>query len=228
MVSWGWGNHLLWVDSGSLIGDISDESILSVEAGLGVVISNSVGEGVGRLLSKVISNNSMGNWVGNYWGSMDSMGNWVDSVVDWGSMDSMVDWGMDSMGKYWGSMSNTMWGNRVEWDNSVLTNWDWSVGSNGGLDLRKSLGVVSLVGDTVGGSESLALAQGSDLTVGGGDRLVRSLSSNNSMVNWGMDGMDSVNWGMSNQDLGSWGGCGISQQGHADKSLHIYCCVVCT
>merc|ERR1719443_804028 len=163
---------------------------------------------------------SMVDWsmdsVGNNWGSMDSVvegsmdsvGNWVDSVVDWG-MDSMVDWGMDSMGKNWGSMSN-----RVEWDNSVLTNWDWSVGSNGGLDLRKSLGVVSLVGDTVGGSESLALAQGSDLTVGGGDRLVRGLSSNNG----------SVNWGMSNQDLGSWGGCGISQQGHADKSLHIYCC----
>merc|ERR1719373_619722 len=188
MVSWGWGNHLLWVDSGSLIGDISDESIISVGAVLGVVISNSVGEGVGRLLSKVISNNSMGNWMGNNWGSMDSMvdwsmdsvgnnwgsmdsvGNWVDSVVDWG-MDSMVDWGMDSMGKNWGSMSNTVWGNRVEWDNSVLTNWDWSVGSNGGLDLRKSLGVVSLVGDTVGGSKSLALAQGSDLTVSGGNRL---------------------------------------------------------
>merc|ERR1719373_784687 len=144
--------------------------------------------------------------MGNNWGSVDSVGNWVDSVVNWG---------MDSMGKNWGSMSNTVWGNRVEWDNSVLTNWDWSVGSNGGLDLRKSLGVVSLVGHTVGGTESLALAQGSDLTVGGGDRLVRGLSSNNSVVNWGM----------SNQDLGSWGGCGISQQGHADKSLHIYCCV---
>merc|ERR1719373_1546055 len=122
MVSWGWGNHLLWVDSGSLIGDISDESIISVGAVLGVVISNSVGEGVGRLLSKVISNNSMGNWVGNNWGSVDSMGNWVDSVVDWGSMDSVVNWGMDSVGKNWGSMSNTMWGNRVEWDNSILTN----------------------------------------------------------------------------------------------------------
>jgi len=157
------------------------------------------------LLSKVISNNSMGNWVGN----------------NWGSMDSMVDWGMDSMGKNWGSVSNTVWGNRVEWDNSVLTNWDWSVGSNGRLDLRKSLGVVSLVGDTMGGSKSLALAQGSDLTVSSGDRLVRGLSSNNSVVNWGMDGVDSVNWGMSNQDLGSWGGCGISQQGHTDKSLKI-------
>merc|ERR1719322_1104795 len=151
---------------------------------------------------------SMEDWgmdsMGKNWGSMDSVGNWVGN--NWG--------GMDSMGKNWGSVSNTVWGNRVEWDNSVLTNWDWSVGSNGGLDLGKSLGVVSLVGDTVGGSESLALAQGSDLTVSGGDRLVRGLSSNNSVVNWGM----------SNQDLGSWGGCGISQKGHTDKSLHIYCC----
>jgi len=186
------------------------------------------------LLSKVISNvssldwgmvswGSVDNWgsmdsMGNNWGSVDSMGNWVGN--NWG-MDSMVDWGMDSMGKNWGSVSNTVWGNRVEWDNSVLTNWDWSVGSNGRLDLRKSLGVVSLVGDTMGGSKSLALAQGSDLTVSSGDRLVRGLSSNNSVVNWGMDGVDSVNWGMSNQDLGSWGGCGISQQGHTDKSLKI-------
>jgi len=30
VVSWGWGNHLLWVDSSSLVGDISDESIISV------------------------------------------------------------------------------------------------------------------------------------------------------------------------------------------------------
>ena len=270
MVSWGWSiswSWSLWVDSGSLVGDISDISIitigrvldvldsairksngvrsgnvgstiglfLSVEARLGVVISNSVGVGVGGDLIRVSLNWGMVNWgmvswgsvdywgsmdsVGNNWGSVDSVGNWVGN--NWSSVDSVVDWGMDGMGKNWSSMSNTVWGNRVEWDNSVLTNWNWPVGSNGGLDLGESLGVVSLVGDTVGGSESLALAQGSDLTVGGGDRLVRGLSSNNSVVDWGMDSVDSVDWGMSNQDLGSWGGCGISQQGHADESLKL-------
>merc|ERR1719227_100262 len=139
--------------------------------------------------------------VGNNWGSVDSVGNWVGN--NWSSVDSVVDWGMDGMGKNWSSMSNTVWGNRVEWDNSVLTNWNWPVGSNGGLDLGESLGVVSLVGDTVGGSESLALAQGSDLTVGGGDRLVRGLSSNNSVVKGGMVGKK--NWA-------SWGSSGNGEE----------------
>merc|ERR1719328_947916 len=128
------------------------------------------------------------------------------SVDNWGSMDSVGNWSVDSMG-------NTMWGNRVEWDDSILTNWDWSVGSDGGLDLRKSLGVVSLDGDTMCGSKSLALAQGSDLTMSGGDGLVRGLSSNNSVVNWSMDSMDGVDWGMTHQDWTSGGSCGVSLQG---------------
>merc|ERR1712027_167408 len=168
MVSWSWGSlvwsWVLWVDSGSLVGDISNKSVifiggvldvldsaigksnrvrssnigstiglfLSVEAGLGVVISNSVGEGVGGLLSKVISNISsldwgmvswgLDNWGSISWSSMDSMSNnWssVDSVVNWGvdgvgnnwsSVNSMVNWGMDSVDKR-GSMSNMLWGN---------------------------------------------------------------------------------------------------------------------
>jgi len=39
VVSWGWGNNLLWVDSGSLIGDISNKSIISVGGVLDVLDS---------------------------------------------------------------------------------------------------------------------------------------------------------------------------------------------
>ena len=60
-------------------------------------------------------------------------------------------------------VSNSVWGNRVEWDNSGLSLWEGSVGSNGWLDLSKSLGVVSLGHAGVGGAESLALGQGSHL-----------------------------------------------------------------
>merc|ERR1712107_367684 len=95
------------VGSGNIAGTIG--LFLSIEVGLGVVISNGVGEGVGRHLIRVGLSwggvDSVGNnWgsVGNNWGSLDSVGNWVDSVVDWGmdgvsynwgSMDSVVDWG---------------------------------------------------------------------------------------------------------------------------------------
>jgi len=162
---WGWG---LWVDSGSLIGDISNISIisvggvghsldsaigksnsvrslsgsstirglLSVEVGLGVVISNSVGVGVGGDLISVflslvsrgrgmvgwssVGNNSWsmvgGSGMGNNWGSMDSMSNNWSSVHsmssmsnNWGGMNSVGKWGM---GNNW-SMSNSVvnWGN---------------------------------------------------------------------------------------------------------------------
>merc|ERR1712012_315935 len=165
MVSWGRGisggrgvvRLLLWVDSGSLICDIGDISIItiagvldvldsaigksngvrssnvggtirllsSVEVGLGVVISNSVGEGVGGDLIGVLlglvswsrgvvgwsslHNNWSNNWgglhnnwssVGNNWsvdsvGSVDGVGNWVSHNWGVGSMDH---WCMDSVG----------------------------------------------------------------------------------------------------------------------------------
>merc|ERR1719410_2590784 len=107
---------------------------------------------------------------------MDSVGNWVDGVMGNGvnsvvgdGGDGVVGNGMDGMMGDWvnGVMSN--WvdgvvgdrGNRVERDNSVLADWDWLVGSNGGLDLSQTLGVVSLGHGGVGGSESLGLAQSS-------------------------------------------------------------------
>merc|ERR1712197_52588 len=145
------------------------------------------------------------------WGSVDHWG----SMDNWGSMDTMGNnWG--SMGNDWGmdGVSNSVWGNGVEWDNSGLSLWEGSVGSNGWLDLSKSLGVVSLGDGGVGSSESLALAQGSDLTVGGGDRLVRGLSSNNSVVKGGMVGKK--NWA-------SWGSSGNGEEGHTNESLHVDC-----
>ena len=105
---------LWWVDWGSLVGDIGDESVisvggvldvldsaigksngvrsgnvagtigslLSVEGRLGVVIGNSVGELVGGLLSKVISNISSLHWGMVSWGSMSN--NW--GMISWCSM----------------------------------------------------------------------------------------------------------------------------------------------
>merc|ERR1719471_2188492 len=177
-ISWSWGSLvgrgwlvglLLWVDSGSSVGDISNKtiisiagvghgldsaigksnsvgsldiagsirSLLSIEGSLGVVISNSVGVGVGGDLISIflslvsrgrgmvgwssVGNNSRsmvgGSGMGNNWGSMDSMSN------NWGSVHSMSgvsnNWcgGMNSVGK-WGmgnnwSVSNSVvnWGN---------------------------------------------------------------------------------------------------------------------
>merc|ERR1712012_1045715 len=163
-ISWSWGSLvgrgwlvglLLWVDSGSSVGDISNKSIisiagvghgldsaigksnsvgsldiagsirslLSIEGSLGVVISNSVGVGVGGdlisiFLSLVSRGRGMvgGSGMGNNWGSVDSMSNNWSSVHsmsgmsnNWGGMNSVGKWGM---GNNW-SMSNSVvnWGN---------------------------------------------------------------------------------------------------------------------
>jgi len=115
---------LLGIDSGALIGDVSDEAVITVggvfhmldpavrkgdrvrsgnvggavrgllglEVGLGVVISHGVGEGVGALLSKVISN------VSGLDGGVVSGGG-VDGVSDDGSgVDGMSDGGVDKRG----------------------------------------------------------------------------------------------------------------------------------
>jgi len=142
--------------------------LLGVEVGLGVVISHGVGEGVGGNLIRVSLSLVSGGWgiggggldnnggvdsvshnwgsvdsVGHNWGGVDSVGygvdgvvgNWVDGVVgNW--VDGVVGNGMD------GVVGDG--GNGVERDHSVLAYWDWLVGSNGGLDLRQTLGVVHL------------------------------------------------------------------------------------
>jgi len=150
---------------------------LSIEVRLGVVVSNSVGVGVGGNLigvllglvggSGLVSNGSWGiSWgsvdsVSHNWGSVSYNGGSMDSVsYNWSVVNGMVDWGMDSV---------VDWGDGVVGNDGSLAYWDWLVGSNGGLDLNQTLGVVSLGYGGVCGSESLALTESSDLTVGGGD-----------------------------------------------------------
>merc|ERR1719394_1175080 len=151
--------------------------------------------------------------VGNNWGSVDSVGNWVDSVVDWG-MDSMGNWGMDSVSKNWGM------------DGMV----DW------GMDGMNSMGDSSISGL---GSESLALGGGSVLSlVWLADRLMADLTvsisidrSVGSIVHWGNGSRDwgGENWGMDSgmvsnsvvhqTKIGTGGGQDSAQ---TQESLHVY------
>ena len=113
-----------------------------------------------------------GHWMGNMWGSMNCV------VRDHrGGMDSMVgngvgeSWG--SVGNYWSGVGNGM-GNWVshmgsQGSNSSMSDRDWPVGSDGRLDLREALGVVSLSDRGMGGAEGLGLDKGPLLAVGRGD-----------------------------------------------------------
>jgi len=217
------------VRSGNIAGTIG--LLLALEVGLGVVISNGICEGVGRNLIGVFlgfvgwgglvswSNNwgSVVSW-GHNWGSMDSMmGNWVDGMVShW--VDGMMSDGMDGMmsdgmdGMMDGMMDR---GDRVVRDDGGLSYGDWPVGSNGGLDLSQTLGVVGLSHGGVGCSESLGLAECSDLTVGSGDRLVRVLAGSHVVSNVVRDTV------VSQEDGAGGGGAGHGQEGEADESLHI-------
>jgi len=223
MVSWGWGSLVwgwfLWVDSGSLIGDISNKSVisiggvldvldsairksngvrssnigstiglfLSIEAGLGVVISNSVGVGVwGDLIGVGLNISSLDwgmvswGWGMISWGSVDSVGN------NWGSVD---DWGMDSMSNNWGSVDG-------------MSNWGMdgvdSMGDNG-ISSVKSVGGIS--NNSSVGAESLALGGGSVFSlVWLADRLMADLSVSIS-IDWSVGTV--VHWGNGSRD---WGG----------------------
>jgi len=86
---------------------------------------------------------SMSEGVGNHRGGMDSMvGNRV------GKSRGSVGKSRGSVGKYWSGVGNSM-GNWVshmgsQGNNSSVSDRDWPVGSDGRLDLREALGVVSL------------------------------------------------------------------------------------
>jgi len=181
------------VRSGDIAGTIG--LLLALEVGLGVVISHRVSEGVGGDLIGVFFGLISGSGLvsrggGISWGSLHNHGGMVgsrgmmDSVMSDG-MDSVMSNWMDSMMSDWmnGMMSNRVNGVMSHWVNSVmgdrgnsvvrdhsgLAYWDWPVGSNGGLDLSQTLGVVGLSHGSVGSSESLGLTESSDLTVGCGD-----------------------------------------------------------
>jgi len=152
--------------------------LLGVEVGLGVVVSHGVGEGVRgnliRVLLGLVSGGGGGsvgggglhNHGGDHrgggvsWGGVDSVGNGMNSVVGNG-VDGVVSDGVN------GVVGDG--GDRVERDDSGLASWHDLVGSNGGLDLRQTLGVVHLADGGVSGSECLGLDQTSLLSMGGGD-----------------------------------------------------------
>ena len=157
-----------------LVGALNNTSAIVAlglaEGSLGVVVGNTIVVGVGgdlgQITGSVASNRGcVGNSV-DHRGSMDNRGGVdnrgsVDSVGnDRGGVDSVVGnrvgnhrGGMDSMvgngvGNYWSGMGNSM-GNWVSHmgshgNNSSVSNGDWPVGSDGRLDLREALGVVSL------------------------------------------------------------------------------------
>ena len=96
---------------------------------------------------------------------MDSMGNWVDAMDN-----GMVGKGRDSM--------NSVGGHR---NNGSMANRNHTVGTNRGLDLDETLGVVRLAHGGVGRTKGFRLNQASLLTVGSCHCLVGGLSTN-SMV----------------------------------------------
>merc|ERR550517_2007578 len=156
-------------------------------------------------------------------GSMDNGGG-MDGMGDGGGkhrggmVDSVVGNGVGSMGNYWSSVGNSVVGNWVSHvgshgNNSGMSNGDGPVGSDGGLDLREALGVVSLSDRGMGGAEGLGLDKGPLLAVGSGDRLVGGLATN-------CDGVgNSVGDTVANQDLG--GSRGSSEDcSKANEGLH--------
>jgi len=155
------------VRSGHVAGTIG--LLLALEVGLGVVISHGVGEGVGGdligVLLGMVSRGGLvvsggGSWLvshwggGISWGSVDNgsvvsdgmngvMGNGVNCVMGNG-VNSVMSNSVNRVMSNWVNCVVGNWGNSVVRDHSSLANWDWLVGSNGGLDLSQTLGVVGL------------------------------------------------------------------------------------
>ena len=192
------------------------------EGSLGVVVGNAIVVGVRGYLSQIANSvdsdrGGVGNSVDNGGGvdnrgSVDSVGSMdngggVDGMGDGvgkhrgGMVDSVVGNGVGSMGNYWSGVGNSVVGNWVSHvgshgNNSGMSNGDGPVGSDGRLDLREALGVVSLSDRGMGGAEGLGLDKGPLLAVGSGDRLVGGLATN-------CDGVgNSVGDTVANQDLG--------------------------
>jgi len=234
MVSWSWSigrSNSLWVLGSSLIGDISNISIISIGGVLDMLDSairksnrvsslNIAGTIRGLLsievsLGVVISNSiGVGVWgdlirVGLNWGvvSWGSVVNW--GMIGWGSMDSMGNnWGMDSVGNNWGSVVEE-WGSMnsmVNWGMDGVVNWGMdgvdSMGDNG-ISSVKSVGGIS--NNSGVGSESLALGGGSVFSlVWLADRLMADLSVSIS-IDWSVGTI--VHWGNGSRDWGgqNWG-----------------------
>merc|ERR1711963_695513 len=144
--------------------------------------------------------------VGNNWGSMDSMGNWVGN--NWG-MDGMVDWGMDGV--------NSMG------DNSIS-----SVKSVGGISNNSGVGSESLA---LGGGSVFSLVWLADRLMADLTMAISIDGAVGSIVHWGNGSRDwgGENWGMDSgmvsnsmvhqTKIGTGGGQDSAQ---TQESLHVY------
>merc|ERR1712177_64764 len=138
MVSWSWGiggGNSLWVGSSSLIGDISNISIICIGGVLDMLdsairesnrvssldIAGSIRGLLGIEVSLgVVIGNSIGVGVG---GDLISI-SWSCSMISWGNLGN--NWGMDSMSYNWGSMDNwagNNWGSMYSMSNWSMDNW---------------------------------------------------------------------------------------------------------
>ena len=152
----------------------------------GLVADLAVSVSIDGLVSSIVNWGHSGGdgGVGNR-GSVDSVGSMdngggVDGMGDGvgkhrgGMVDSVVGNGVGSMGNYWSGVGNSVVGNWVShvgshWNNSGMSNGDGPVGSDGRLDLREALGVVSLSDRGMGGAKGLGLDKGPLLAVGSGN-----------------------------------------------------------
>jgi len=151
----------LGLAEGSLGVVVGNPIVVGVGGDLGQ-ITGSIASNGGGVGNSVDHRGSMDNRGGvDNRGSVDGVGNHrggVDSVVGnrvgnhRGGVDSMVGnrvgKSRGSVGNYWSGVSNSM-GNWVSnmgshGNNSSVSDGDWPVGSDGRLDLREALGVVSL------------------------------------------------------------------------------------
>ena len=200
--------------------------LLGVEVGLGVVISDGVGVAVGGDLigvslslvgggGGVVSGGGVDNrgsvGGGGVHGVSHNRGG-VNGVSHRGGVHGVSE-GVSEDGGVGNSVTDR--GDGVEGDNGGLADRDRPVGAQGGLDLGESLGVVHLGHGGVGGAEGLGLDEASLLTVSGGDGLVRSLASSNSVVHSVMDR------GVSEEDWAGGGGegGGGGQEGETSECL---------
>jgi len=222
------GNRVRSGDVGGTIG-----LLLSVEVGLGVVISDGVGEGVGGNLISidlsrgVVSRGGVGNNGGVIGGgSMDSVSN------DRGGMDSVSNSVMSNsvMGE-----ANSVVGERgVDGVNSVGNNSISSVKSVGGISHDSGVGseglalgggpVLSLVGLAHGLVAHLAVSVSIDWLVGaivdGGDGSGHGGGQHRGVHSGVVTNHSMVSNSVVSEELG--GSRGHGGKGETHKSLHVY------
>jgi hypothetical protein len=142
------GNPVV-VGVGGDLGQISG-SVASDRGGVGNSVDQRGSVDNRGMMDNRGSMDGMSEGVGNHRGSMDGMSEGVGNHR--GGMDSMVGnrvgKSMASVGNYWSGVGNSMgkWVSHMssQGKNSSMSDRDWPVGSDGRLDLREALGVVSL------------------------------------------------------------------------------------